>query len=169
MLQTEAHEPAHDTTPRLKGWHVLVILMAFFGVMFTVNGIFLFHAITSFPGEDVKKSYVQGLNYNDTLAARAAQAELGWSAEAGWQDDQLIFRLRDDQGIALSNMSVIGEIRRHATRSEDRVLVFNASGAGEYVVPDTPLESGQWTLRIDVYDPQAETLLLNVEKEILVP
>ena len=54
---------ADETAPRgkLTGWHVLWIMLGFFGLMFTVNGIFLYHAITSFPGEDVKKSYLQGL------------------------------------------------------------------------------------------------------------
>ncbi|MEO1305623.1 MAG: FixH family protein, partial [Pseudomonadota bacterium] len=79
----------------LKGWHVLLIMLGFFGIMFAVNGVFLYHAITSFPGEDIKKSYVQGLNYNDTLAVRAAQAELGWQAEAGLEDQTLVFRLFD--------------------------------------------------------------------------
>ena len=71
MRLAETNLTAEQGTFELKGWHVLLILMAFFGVMFSVNGVFLYHAITSFPGEDVKKSYVQGLNYNDTLAVRA--------------------------------------------------------------------------------------------------
>ena len=37
----------HAGAPRegqLKGWHVLLIMLAFFGVMFTVNGFFLYSA-----------------------------------------------------------------------------------------------------------------------------
>ena len=163
------HEQAPSKDVELKGWHVLLIMLSFFGVMFAVNGVFLFHAITSFPGEDVKKSYVQGLNYNDTLAQRAAQAELGWTAEAGWQDEQLIFRLRDQSGTPLSDMAVMGEVRRQATRSDDHAVVFAAVGGGEYRVQDASLEAGLWVLRISVYDREAETLLFNVNKEILVP
>ena len=88
MIQADTHLENSGTGRELKGWHVLLIMLAFFGVMFSGNGVFLFHAITSFPGEDVKKSYVQGLSFNDTLADRAAQAELGWLAEAGLVDDQ---------------------------------------------------------------------------------
>lgn len=169
MIQTDAHAPSQDTEFKLKGWHVLLIMLSFFGVMFAVNGVFLYHAITSFPGEDVKKSYVQGLNYNDTLAQRAAQAELGWTAEAGWQDDQLIFRLRDDADVAISNMAVIGEVRRQATRSEDHAILFNPVGDGEYVVTDANLGPGIWVVRIRVYDQDADTLLMNVEKEMIIP
>ena len=139
-------------------------MLGFFGVMFAVNGVFLYHAITSFPGEDVKKSYVQGLNYNDTLAARAAQAELGWTAEAGLQDGELlVFRLRDADGAPLSNYAVIGEMRRishprcgsgdhlqSCSRRDRMVNMFADAGA---------LAPGQWSLRINVMDPAAETVL----------
>lgn len=169
MIKADPNRPERRSEFELKGWHVLLIMLGFFGVMFSVNGVFLFHAITSFPGEDVKKSYVQGLNYNDTLAQRAAQAERGWTAEAGWQGGQLIFRLKDDAGEPLSNMSVMGEVRRQATRAHDHTVLFSAVGGGEYTVSEAKLGAGLWVLRISVYDPEAETLLLNVEKEILVP
>ena len=50
----------------LKGHHVLFWLMGFFGLMFVVNGVFLWAALSSFPGEDVRHSYLQGLQYNQT-------------------------------------------------------------------------------------------------------
>jgi len=159
-------EPSEN---KLKGWHVLLILLGFFGVIFAVNGVFLYHAITSFPGEDVKKSYVQGINYNQTLAARAAQAELGWSAEAGVQDDAIVFRLRDAAEQPLSNYSVIGEVRRLAMQDADQVLVFRAAPEGEYFADMDRLEAGQWRLRITVLDNDDETVLFNVDKTLLVP
>jgi len=154
---------------RLRGWHVLLIMLGFFGVIFAVNGVFLYHAITSFPGEDVKKSYVQGINYNQTLAARAAQAELGWSAEAGVQDDSIVFRLRDADARPLSNYLVIGELRRLAMQDADQVLAFRVAPSGEYFAPSGALESGQWRLRISVLDGDDEAVLFKVDKTLLVP
>ncbi len=168
MLQAELHPSANTSQKELKGWHVLLIMLGFFGVMFAVNGVFLYHAITSFPGEDVKKSYVQGLNYNDTLAARAAQAELGWTAEAGLIGNDLVFRLNDADGQPLSNYVVIGEIRRRATQDADRDLVFQAAMAGEYRVETDGLEAGQWDLRISVFDASGEALVFNVDKTLIV-
>ncbi len=168
MIHAQANAASEASGKELKGWHVLLIMLGFFGVMFAVNGVFLYHAITSFPGEDVKKSYVQGLNYNDTLASRAAQAELGWTAEAGLQDDQLIFRLRDAEGAALSNYTVIGELRRTATRDGDQAIIYTAQADGEYVADAGALAPGQWALRINVLDPAAETVLFNVTKTIIV-
>lgn len=168
MIQAETNPQFENVQKTLKGWHVLLIMLGFFGVIFAVNGVFLYHAITSFPGEDVKKSYVQGLNYNTTLATRAAQAELGWTAEAGMQGDDLVFRLDDADGQPLSNFSVVGEIRRRATQGADQSIVFQAAGAGEYTVDGVDLEAGQWSLRISVFDAGAETLLFNVDKTLIV-
>lgn len=162
----EAQLPASEK--RLKGWHVLLIMLGFFGVIFAVNGVFLYHAITSFPGEDVKKSYVQGLNYNDTLAARAAQAELGWSAEAGLRDDVLVFRLHDADGAPVLGKVVVGDLRRVATRESDRELVLRANGRGEYVSEALQLNPGQWSLNVKVYDASGESIVFNVDKTLLV-
>ena len=163
--QTEAPHPDE----KLKGWHVLLILLGFFGVMFSVNGVFLYHAITSFPGEDVKKSYVQGLHYNETLADRARQAELGWRAEAGIQGNNIVFRLRDREDRALTDLSVIGELRRLTTKEADRYLVFSSGRNGHYTTNADMLSAGQWQLRVSVLDAQAETVLFQVEKTLVVP
>ncbi|MEQ1868253.1 MAG: FixH family protein, partial [Micropepsaceae bacterium] len=64
----------------LKGTHVLIALLAFFGVTLAVNIALATYAISSFSGEDVAKPYQQGLDYNKALEARAAQRDLGWSA-----------------------------------------------------------------------------------------
>lgn len=164
-----ADTPVEPTGKPLKGWHVLLIMLGFFGVMFAVNGVFLYHAITSFPGEDVKKSYVQGLNYNSTLAARAAQSELGWTAQAGLSHEQLIFRLTDAGGAAVTGQLVIGELRRRATQDQDRQLIFRASPGGDYTVGADGLGAGQWQLQIRVYDEITEALQFTVNKTIMVP
>lgn len=168
MIQAEPHLETAPTGKELKGWHVLLIMLGFFGVMFSVNGVFLFHAITSFPGEDIKKSYVQGLSFNDTLADRAAQAELGWSAEAGLIDDQLILRLQDAADAPLSSQLVVGELRRLASNHEDRALSFQPRMNGEYVADTGPLAPGQWLLRVNIFDAQGETVLFHVEKTLIV-
>ena len=168
MIQADTNLDLERPGKELKGWHVLLIMLGFFGVMFAVNGVFLFHAITSFPGEDIKKSYVQGLTYNATLAERAAQADLGWRAEAGVQDNQLIVRLRDSEGQPLSNQLVIGELRRLATHQDDQVLTFQPKLNGEYAIEIEPLATGQWLLRVSVLDEAGEEVVFRVEKTLLM-
>ena len=168
MIQSNAQIESARPEKELKGWHVLLIMLGFFGVMFSVNGVFLFHAITSFPGEDIKKSYVQGLSFNDTLADRAAQAELGWTAEAGLVDDHLIVRLNDAADAPLSSQLVVGELRRLATKRDDRTISFQSRLHGEYAAQVGALAPGQWLLRVNVFDAQGDTVVFQVEKTLIV-
>ena len=69
-------------TKPLRGIDVFLWLAAFFVVTFAVDGYFIVRAVNTFPGEQVKNSYVLGLDFNQQVARRAAQAELGWTAEA---------------------------------------------------------------------------------------
>lgn len=169
MIQAQTEPEFAPAGKPLKGWHVLLIMLGFFGVIFAVNGVFLYHAITSFPGEDVKKSYVQGLSYNNILAERAAQAELGWQAEAGLQNANMIVRLQDADGLPISSKFVVGELRRLATNQDDRAIAFEPGMNGEYSSPVGTLASGQWLLRVNVFDAQGDEVVFHVEKTLLVP
>lgn len=99
---------------QLRGYHVLAIISAFFMVMFAVNGVFIWRAVTTFPGEQVEKSYLQGIDYNSTIARREAQEALGWVAEIGvdaTQDDQLLVRMTDRSGSPLGDLDI--RVREH--------------------------------------------------------
>ena len=41
------------------GFHILASLILFFGIVFSVNGLFIFKAVTTFRGEDEPKSHLQ--------------------------------------------------------------------------------------------------------------
>lgn len=153
----------------LKGIHVLFMFLAFFGVMFVVNGIFLHSAITSFPGEDVEKSYVQGLEYNSTLAARRAQDELGWQAQAGLENGVVKFRLQDADGEPLPYKQVTGKLRHAADAGLDRAFDFSVAGEGEYTyaLPDA-LSAGKWTLEVHVSNEPDGEAVFEARKVLLV-
>ncbi|MEM9669139.1 MAG: FixH family protein [Pseudomonadota bacterium] len=133
------------------GWHALAWLMGFFALMFAVNGIFLYHAITSFPGEDIPKSYVQGISYNTVLDERAAQAKLGWTAELGVENEELIFRLFDKDESPIAWRKVGLKMRRLATTSSDTDLILLPGSPGEYRVDIDALATGEWEAVISVY------------------
>ena len=65
----------------IEGRHVLLGFIAFFGVIFLVNGIFVYYALGTFGGGDTSDPYRKGLHYNDTLAEAARQADQGWKEE----------------------------------------------------------------------------------------
>jgi nitrogen fixation protein FixH len=139
-------------TPReIKGWHVLTAMLAFFGAVIAVNVVFVVFAVGSFPGEDVRRSYLQGVQYNETLAERRAQDALGWRAAADFVGDSrsaaLEVELIDREGRPVNGAAVQGELRWPADARHDRTLAFESVGNGRYRAELGDLTEGRWRLR----------------------
>lgn len=159
---------------QLKAWHALVWFLGFFGFMFAVNGIFLWTAITTFPGEDVEKSYLTGLGYNQEIARRERQAEEGWSAEIGLEGpathQEIRIRMSKRDGSALSASATSLLIRHPADRALDRMLELAPLGGGEFAAPVTDLASGIWTVQFSAdVDPETEGDEFKAIREVRVP
>ena len=135
----------------LRGVHVLFGLLAFFAAIIAVNVAFAVIAVRSFPGEDVRRSYLQGLRYNETLSMRRAQAEQGWRVTAVIRDVgergvvEVVMTTRD--GAPVVGADLTGELQWPTDARHDRALRFVAAGAGRYVAPATDLANGRWRLR----------------------
>lgn len=159
---------------QMKGWHALLWFLGFFGFMFVVNGIFLWAAISSFPGEDVEKSYLTGLDYNQELARRDRQANAGWTAEIGLSDAAqghlLMARLLTKDGAALPVFETEAVLRHPTDRALDRTAPLTPAGGGEYVADVGRLSSGAWSIQIaaDV-DPEMEGFEFRAAREVIVP
>lgn len=159
---------------KMKGWHALLWFLGFFGFMFVVNGIFLWAAITSFPGEDVEKSYLTGLDYNQELARRAHQEAAGWNAEIGIsgtnQGFLLTTRLMTRDGSALPVFGTQAQLRHPTDRALDRVVTLTPAGGGEYVAELGDLHTGAWSVNLaaDV-DPETDGFEFRASREIIVP
>lgn len=131
----------------VRGWHVLVMIVAFFGVTIGVNATFITLALRTHPGEDVPKSYLQGINYNDTLARRHAQAELGWTARVNVVGEDLLIEVRDAGGEPVSGLVLEGAMNHPTDTSRDCPLAFRETRTGLYRVGLPCAESGQWHVR----------------------
>ncbi len=139
-----------DTDFRITGRHVLFTLLGFFLVILAVNMIFLNFAVRTFPGEKEKKSYLQGLNYNDRLASRAAQDALGWSAaieEAVLTDGtmHLAITMKTRSGAPVNGLAMSAVLSRPADDAQDQPVAFNAIGGGRYETA-APAGPGAWNL-----------------------
>jgi nitrogen fixation protein FixH len=135
-------------TKELKGWHVLVMMLVFFGVTIAVNVAFTIYAIDTFSGEDVSKPYLKGLAYNRTLETRATQAALGWRATVdAVRDDggaEISAHIEDRGGKPKNALSVEAVLRRPTDASLDRAVALEPVGGGDYkaLLPD--LAPGVW-------------------------
>lgn len=137
-------------TRELKGWHVLVMMLAFFGVTIAVNVVFTMYAIGTFSGEDVSKPYLKGLEYNRTLEARAAQAALGWKAtiEAEHRNGgtTISTHIVDRDGQGKSALTVEAVLQRPTDARLDRTIDLSPAGDGNYRAVAADLAPGVWDL-----------------------
>jgi|LNFM01.1.fsa_nt_gb nitrogen fixation protein FixH len=135
----------------IRGWHVLAAMLAFFGAIIAVNVTFAVYAIQSFPGEDVRRSYLQGVQYNDTLAERRAQAALGWQASTALRRDadgafvEVTLTARD--GTAIGGADITGSLQWPTSSQHDHELSFEPVGGGRYIARLGELQPGRWRLR----------------------
>jgi len=135
-------------TARFTGWHMLTIMVGFFGLVMAVNILMARYAIATFGGEVVQNSYVASQRFDGWLARARAQDKLGWHAvpsvdSAGW----LHVRLTDGAGNAFPALVTV--VARHPLGSTpDRRIVLRAQGADH--VADAPLPGGRWLLHITV-------------------
>jgi len=141
----------------LTGRHVLLMLIAFFGVTVGVNTIFITKAVSSFSGEDVKGSYRQGLEYNKTLESRSEQAALGWTIKTNLVEEKsdkqrLVIRITDSSNLPLTGLSINGVFKRPTDLDKDEQAVFSERGNGIYEI-NTVLSKGQWTLKAIAASP----------------
>jgi nitrogen fixation protein FixH len=136
---------------QIRGAHVLAAMFAFFGAIIAVNVGFTIVALNTFPGEDARRSYLQGLRYNDTLAKRRAETETGWRAFAelapapGGAEARVT--MRDAVGAPLRGLEMSGELRRPAQSNGDRTLAFSETAPGVYSAPAGALAAGVWIIR----------------------
>ena len=95
---------------RLEGRHVLLGLVAFFGVMFAVNGVFLYYAVGTFNGFETLSAYQRGLEYNTRIASDAAQAQLGWKPDARYDAEtkRRVIHVRDKGQRPIAGLGIRG-------------------------------------------------------------
>lgn len=138
-------------TFEIRGWHVLVMIVAFFATIIGVNVTFAVLAVQSFPGEDVQRSYLQGLHYNSTLAERREQAALGWRATTQLRSDNegvaLVVTMNDHDTSPIEGAMLTGELEWPTNSQLDRALTFESQGGGRYVARLNTLAVGRWRLR----------------------
>jgi nitrogen fixation protein FixH len=135
----------------LRGGHVFAGLLLFFAAIIAINIAFAVAAVRTFPGEDERRSYTQGLHYNDVLATRRAQAELGWIARSEFtragRGAVLLVRLHERSGEPIEGANVSGVLRWPPNESGDRAVAFVAQGEGVYAADLGAISPGRWDLR----------------------
>jgi len=135
-------------TRALTGRDVLLSLIAIFGLIFAVNTAFIVISVRTYRGEDEQKPYLQGVEYNHTLAERAKQSDLGWKASIGASrlangKARIAVSLIQSDGKPMTHAVLVGELRHPADEHRDVPLTLHETGAGEYQA-DIDVARGAW-------------------------
>lgn len=131
----------------LTGRRVLVVILGFFGLVMAMNGVFVWLALSSFSGVTSDTAYVDGLSYNETLAAAEAQKERGWTGVVSLAEGAVTLQLTDAQGKAVQGLRLEATIGRPATRIFDQRLILTEAAPGLYVAA-AALAEGLWQVTV---------------------
>lgn len=141
------------TGKTLSGRGVLVWLIGFFGLIIATNTVFVTMAVKTFRGEDEQKPYLQGIEYNHTLAERAEQKRLGWNASVTAQRlpgglVQVETRVAGRDGAVERALALTGEMRHPSDENRDQPLTFHEVAPGLYRAQLRGVAPGLWDIRI---------------------
>lgn len=127
----------------ITGWHVLAGFVTMFGIIVSVNMVLAVNAVRTFPGLEVKNSYVASQEFQ---AARAAQLKLGWEVSAVLQGRTLRLSIVED-GRAIAPVIEKAVFGRATHVGDDESLAFVFDGAA--LVAPTELTGGNLNLRLE--------------------
>lgn len=147
---------------KLTGWHALAIFGGCFAVIISVNLTLAYYAVSTFPGLEVKNSYVASQSFDDR---RAEQESLGWNVSAEAKGGLLILSIVDAQGRPVQAGSLDAVLGRATHVQDDRSPDFAFDGRA-YVARES-LRPGNWNIRMKATSldgvPFEQRIVLDVE------
>ena len=134
----------------LQGRHVLIATLAFFGVVFAVNGLLLYKALATHSGLVAQEPYRKGLAYNDRIAADERQAALRWTAEVSVSaPGDIALTLAAADGRPVAGLSIAAMLGRPTSNRHDLRLSLVEVEPGRYVAAAAAIDAGAWLLDIE--------------------
>lgn len=154
----------------LRGIHVFWWIAGFFAVTVALDAMFVVWAVQSFPGEQVKNSYVLGLDYNREVERREAQKEMGWAAEVGLSDEgsrMLVVRMKDRTSAPVGGLRLAANVHV-AGKSADGVVSLVERSPGEYVAPVDVAKGARLEVAVSASRAESEAVVFEAAKKLEV-
>ena len=161
-----------SVSPRpLTGRMVLVMLIAFFGVVIGVNFTMMKLAIATLPGTEVDSAYSASIGYEKEIAAAHDQTARNWKVDAHIERDRsggavLQIEARDREGRPMSGLTFEGRLERPTDKRADLAVSFGEVGSGVYRGSIAAVAPGQWDLVVEG-DLRGERMFLSKNRVLL--
>ncbi|QWG19900.1 FixH family protein [Bradyrhizobium sediminis] len=138
----------------LTGGKVLVMLLAFFGVVIGANMIMMRLAIQTLPGTEVDSAYSASLAYEKEIMAAHDQNARNWKVDARIQRGpnggaMLLVEARDNNGRPMTGLKFLGRFERPTDRRADQPVELAETGIGIYRGNAAAIAPGQWDLVLE--------------------
>lgn len=128
---------------QITGRHVLAGFVAAFGIIIGVNLLLAWSAVKTFPGLEVKNSYVASQQFD---ARKAAQEALGWTVRADHADGVLRISITDRAGEPVEVQTFDATVGRATHVHDDQHPAFTFDGTAYITTVD--LGDGNWNIRM---------------------
>lgn len=139
-----------EKTQRKDGRTVLFCFLGFFGVVATMDAVFVTTAIRTQTGIVTEHAYEKGLSYNSIIDEADRQKEAGFTGQIDLLDGKtILFRLADRSGKPLSGASVTAHILRSVQQGYDFDTPLTENERGAYQANVTFPMEGLWNINIE--------------------
>lgn len=129
------------------GWHMLAVMVLFFGTIVSVNVTMAYFATSSWSGLLVKNTYVASQKFDDDVAQNREMLERGWVSDLTMDGRTITYSLVDAAGQPIAADTVTASIYRPVGVLDDQSVTLAHSGEGIYSAA-LPVDPGQWIARI---------------------
>lgn len=130
-----------------KDKYILFAFLAFFGVIFIVNGIFITTALKTHRGVVTDQAYEKGIHFNQTLSE--AKNQPAFQDKVSFENNLLRWTLLNENGEPITKANVKAQIFRPIQEGHDFEVELVDKGNGIYeAVLDLPFK-GLWEARLN--------------------
>jgi len=131
------------------GRTILMTLVISFGVIFAVNGLMVYEALSTLTGVDTDSAYQAGLQFEDEVAQARAQDARHWQVDAELTPsaggERVDLNARDAAGRPIGGLEAMATFERPIDRRQDRSITLIADSAGSFH-GNADVAAGQWDL-----------------------
>lgn len=125
------------------GGHMFVVALLAFTTIIGANLTMAYSAVSTFPGLEVKNSYVASQQFNER---KAAQEALGWTVDASHENGVLSLSIVDAEGTPVQPAKLEAVMGRPTQVKDDLPLNFTFDGTS-FVSP-VQVDDGNWNIRM---------------------
>lgn len=133
------------------GRHMLLTIVAFFGVVIAVNITMAVISSVSWTGLVVQNSYVASQEFETRRLAHLAQQQAGWRASLGYAGGTALLEVRGADGSPIELGVPVLQINRPVGGHDDQAVTLVRRADGVYAGP-VVLGPGVWEARVNIDD-----------------